>query len=406
MFLFALLLVAALAIYVMSPDDRRRLVRAVAEPLRHTGALAGLWRLGRDDAFQAALRARVRWPLVTYALVTANVAVFVMMLAGAGALDDPATLVAWGGNFGPDTTGGERWRVLTSIFVHRGVLHLLVTVAALVQLGLLLERVVGPFTFGTMVLAAGVFGSIVSSAAAPMSVVVGAPGAVFGLYGLLVAAALRGLLPGTAVRIPLKELARLAPVAAMFVLYFMASGEPSITARAGLCAGLIGGLALTRSIRDQGARLRRFAALGTATAAIVMMSAMALRAVTDIRPAIATVVADEERTAAIYDAVVVRFTRGRMTSRELAQVIDGSILPDLQRARERVGALVDVHAADALLVAETQEYLRLRHDGWRRRAEALRKGSMQHLREADKTEQASLQVFERVKSAIGSRTAK
>jgi membrane associated rhomboid family serine protease len=400
MFLFALLLVAALAIYVMSPDDRRRLVRAVAEPLRNAGALAGLWRLGRDDAFQAALRARVRWPLVTYALVAANVAVFAMMLAGPGALDDPATLVAWGGNFGPHTTGGERWRVLTSIFVHRGVLHLLVTVAALVQLGLLLERVVGPFTFGTMVLAAGVFGSIVSSAAAPMSVVVGATGAIFGLYGLLVAAALRGLLPGTAVRIPLRELARLAPMAAVFVLYFLASGEPSITAKAGLCAGLIGGLALTRSIRDQGARLRRFAALGTATAAIVMMSAMALRAVTDIRPAIAAVVADEERTAAIYDAVVVRFTNGRMTARELAQVIDGNILPDLRRARERVDALIDVPAEEVSLVAAAQEYLRLRQDSWRARAQALRTNNMHGLRNADETAQASLRVFERIASAV------
>jgi membrane associated rhomboid family serine protease len=337
---------------------------------------------------------------VTYALVAANVAVFVMMVADPGALDDPATLVAWGGNFGPRTTDGERWRVLTSIFVHRGVLHLLVTVAALVQLGLLLERVVGPFTFGTMVLAAGVFGSIVSSAAAPMSVFVGATGAVFGLYGLLVAAALRGLLPGTAVRIPLVELARLAPVAAAFVLYFLASGEPSITAKAGVCAGVVGGLALTRSIRDRGTRLRRFAALGTATAAIVMMSAMALRAVTDIRPAITAVVGDEERTAAIYDAVVVRFTKGRMTARELAQVIDGSILPDLQRARERVDALVDVPAEDAALVAAAQEYLRLRHDSWRARAEALRKNNMRGLRNADETAQASLRVFETISSAV------
>jgi membrane associated rhomboid family serine protease len=373
----------------------------VAEPLRNAGALTRLCRLGRDDAFHAALRARVRWPLVTYALVAANVAVFAMMVAAPGAIDDPATLVAWGGNFGPNTTGGERWRVLTSIFVHRGVLHLLVTVAALVQLGLLLERVVGPFTFGTMVLAAGVFGSIVSSAAAPMSVVVGATGAVFGLYGLLVAAALRGLLPGSAVRVPLMELARLAPVAAVFVLYFMASGEPPITAKAGLCAGLIGGLALTRSVRDQGARLRRFAALGTATAAIVMMSAMALRAITDVRPVIASVVADEQRTAAVYDAVVVRFTNGRMTARELARVIDGNILPDLERARARVDALVDVPAEHASLVAAAQEYLRLRRDSWQARAEALRANHLHGLRKADETARAALRAFESLAAAVG-----
>jgi membrane associated rhomboid family serine protease len=400
MFLFALCVVAALAFYISSPEDRLRLFRSIAGPFRNVRALAWLWSAGRDDAFYEGLRARVRWPLVTYALVTVNVAVFIMMLAGTGALDDPSTLVAWGGNFGPRTTGDERWRVLTSIFVHRGVLHLLVTVGALVQLGLVLERVVGPFTFGTMVLTSGVFGSIVSSAAAPMTVFVGATGAVFGLYGLLVAAALRGLTQRTAVRIPLMVLARLAPIAVVFVLYFLESGEPSVTAKAGLSAGLIGGIALTRSIRDHGARLRRFAVLGTATAGIVMISAMALRAVTDVRPAIEAVVADEERTAAVYDAVVTRFTNGRMTARELAQIIDTSVVPDLERARERLEVLADVPVEDAVIVAQAREYLRLRVDSWRARAEALTRNNLHGLRNADETAQASLRMFETVKSAV------
>lgn len=400
MFLFALLLVAGLALYVMSPAERLRLFRSVAEPVRRTLGPAGMYRLDRNDLRDDRLRARMRWPLVTCVFAAANVAVFVMMLSGAGALDDPATLVAWGGNFGPRTTGGERWRVVTSIFVHRGALHLLVTVAALVQLGVILERVAGPFTLGTMFIAAGVLGSIMSAAAEPMSVFVGATGAVFGLYGLLLAAAFRGLVQRTAVPIPLAVLARLVPVAAVFVLYCLAAGEASITAKAGLCTGVVGGLALTRSVRDEGARLRRFAALGAATAAIVVMSAMALRAVTNVRPEIAAVVANEERAAAAYDAAVLRFTNGRLTARELAQVIEQTIVSQVRHADERMRALVDVPAADAVLVADTQEYLRLRQESWRVRAEALRTRNMQRLREADETEQASLRVFERVRSAV------
>jgi len=400
MFLFALLLVAALAFYFMSPEERLRLARSVMGWLRKSGAVAAILRAGRDEAFYAGLRARIRWPLVTYALAVANVAVFVMMLTGAGAFDDPATLVAWGGNFGPRTTGGERWRVVTSIFVHRGLLHLLVTVAALVHVGLVLERVVGPFTFGMMFLAAGVLGSIMNVAAAPIGVFVGATGAVFGLYGLLIAAAFRGLLQHTAVRIPLMALARLAPVAALFVLYCLTAGDPSVSAKVGLCTGIVGGIALTRSVRDYGARLRRFAALGTATAAIVLMSAMALRAVTDVRPEIGTVVADEERTASAYAGAVARFTRGRMNARELAHVIEQTIIPDLQRGRARVAALAAVPAADAILVAETLEYLRLRQDGWRARADALRNSNMRQLGEADEIEQASLRVFERLRSTV------
>ncbi|MDQ3349011.1 MAG: rhomboid family intramembrane serine protease, partial [Acidobacteriota bacterium] len=326
--------------------------------------------------------------------------IFLMMLASPGALGDPATLVAWGANYGPRTTGGELWRVFTSTFVHRGVLHLLVNVAALVQLGLLLERVVGPFTFGTIFFAAGVLGSIIIAAAAPMSVVNGSAAAVFGLYGLLCAAALRGVLQDTAVRIPLAMLKRLAPVAALFALYCVVTGEPSIAAKVGLSTGVVGGIMLTRSVPGYGARHRRFAGLGAATAAIVLMSAMSLRAVTNVRPEIAVVVANEERTAAAYDAAVLRFRKGLMTTRELAQVIDQTIVPDVQRAAQRVSALADVPAEDATLVADAQEYVRLRQESWRVRAEGLRKGNMPILREADKAEQASLQAFERLRSAV------
>ena len=41
----------------------------------------------------------------------------VAMLLGPDALGSPDAMLAWGGSFGPRTTGDERWRVLTSIFV-------------------------------------------------------------------------------------------------------------------------------------------------------------------------------------------------------------------------------------------------------------------------------------------------
>lgn len=400
MFLFALLVIAGVALYFMSPDERLQLLRKVAGLLQRALNVASARRRGGVDPFNAELRARVRWPVVTFVLAAASLAIFLMMLPSPGALGDPATLVAWGANYGPRTTGGELWRVFTSTFVHRGVLHLLVNVAALVQLGLLLERVVGPFTFGTIFFAAGVLGSIIIAAAAPMSVVNGSAAAVFGLYGLLCAAALRGVLQDTAVRIPLAMLKRLAPVAALFALYCVVTGEPSIAAKVGLSTGVVGGIMLTRSVPGYGARHRRFAGLGAATAAIVLMSAMSLRAVTNVRPEIAVVVANEERTAAAYDAAVLRFRKGLMTTRELAQVIDQTIVPDVQRAAQRVSALADVPAEDATLVADAQEYVRLRQESWRVRAEGLRKGNMPILREADKAEQASLQAFERLRSAV------
>jgi rhomboid protease GluP len=395
MFLLVLLVLGGVVLYFMKPEERLALLHKAAA-LRHGLDLARRGRVSRDDPFYAELRARTGRPLVTCCLAAALVAVFVMMLAGRGALADPATLVAWGASFGPRTTLDERWRLFTSMFVHRGVLHVLVNVAALIQLGIVVERVVGPFTFGLTFFTAGVLGTIMSAAAAPMSIVSGSAGAVFGVYGLLFAAVLRGWLQRSAVRIPLSTLARLIPVTLLFLLYCVATGEPSITAKVGLCAGLVSGITLTRSIPEYGARLRRFAALGAATAGVILLSAMSLRAVTDVRPEIAAVVADEERAAASYDAAVAQFRTGRVTARDLAQLIDGTILPGVQRARARVTALAHVPPDDVHVVADAQEYLRLREESWRVRAAGLRASNAGALKQAERIERASLQVFDRL----------
>ena len=73
------------------------------------------------------------------------------------------------------------------MFVHTGTFQLLVNCAALVQLGLILERLVGHVTFAAVYVAAGVLASIVSLSDYPMAISSGASGAIFGLYGLLLA---------------------------------------------------------------------------------------------------------------------------------------------------------------------------------------------------------------------------
>jgi rhomboid protease GluP len=399
MFLLVLLLLAGVGVYVMTPAERERLLRHLAGWAQRALGLARTYRVPGDDPFYAELRMRMRWALVTYAIAAVSATTFILALIGTGALDDPETLVAWGGNFGPRTTNGERWRILTSVFMHRGVLHLLVNLVVLVQLGLILERMVGRFTFGTIFLAGGALGSIASGAASPMSVSVGMTTAVFALYGLLGATVIRGLGQPHALRIPMRVLARMAPAAIVFALYAVASGEPALTAQVGLCAGLVGGVTLTRGDRDEAVRLRRVAALGAVTATIVLIAAMSVRAVTDVRPEIARVITNEERTAAVYDTAVAQFRIGRATTNQLAQIIDETILPSLQDARDRVAALVNVPPADAALVADAQEYLRLREEGWRARAAALRSRSMPALREADTAERAAMQHFDSLKSA-------
>ncbi|WP_426490770.1 rhomboid family intramembrane serine protease [Hymenobacter sp. 102] len=103
-----------------------------------------------------------------------------------------ATLVQWGSNFSPLTLPGQPWRLLTSVFLHGGVGHLLMNMASLVFLGLLTERLTGPRRLLLIYLLCGVAGSLASLWWHAQGVnSVGASGAIFGLYGLLLATLLR-----------------------------------------------------------------------------------------------------------------------------------------------------------------------------------------------------------------------
>ena len=122
-----------------------------------------------------------------------------------------------------------------------------------------------------------------------------------------------------------------------------------------------------------------------AAAALVMVAvAMPLRGVVDIGPQIAQVVAIEDQTIGPYRAAVDRYRKGRIKVQALTELINGTIMPQLHDARLRVEALDGVLVEHQPLVGSAAEYLRLREDSWRLRAEALRAGSTQALREADK----------------------
>ena len=79
---------------------------------------------------------------VTISLIAVNVAVFVAMaIAGAGIMEpDGRVHVAWGSNLGPVTLDGEWWRLATSVFLHFGVIHLLLNMWVLYVNGQLAER--------------------------------------------------------------------------------------------------------------------------------------------------------------------------------------------------------------------------------------------------------------------------
>ena len=386
MTLVVLIVLGGYALYVLSPEERTQLRRAVLLAIRELKASA-THRRPECDAFREALRVRTPWVLVTPALIALNVTVFVVMLRGGGALSAPQTLAAWGGNFGPLTTNGGWWRLVASMFVHSGMLHLLVNIAALIQIGLILERLVGPWVVATVYITAGTLASLVSLSAHTVAVTVGASGAIFGLYGLLLASSIWGLFPRSSVTIPLHTLKRLGPAAAVFVLYSMASDHLQFLAElTGLVAGFVWGLVLARGVSHRKPEPRWAAAAMAATVVIAVASAFSLRGIADVKPEMERVVALEDRTVRAYQTAAEGFRKGRITAEALALLIDRTIMPELQAADARVKALEKVPLEHQPLVASAEEYLRLRSESWRLRAEVLRKTNMPTPHEAGRTD--------------------
>jgi membrane associated rhomboid family serine protease len=129
---------------------------------------------------------------VTATLVALNVAVFIAMvmtgssLWGSGQLLDQAQLIRWGANWGPGIHQGQYWRLLTSMFLHIGVLHLAFNMWAFWNLGQLTEVLVGRWRFLTIYLLSGIAGSALSYWLRP-GLSAGASGAIFGIAGALIA---------------------------------------------------------------------------------------------------------------------------------------------------------------------------------------------------------------------------
>ena len=121
-------------------------------------------------------------------LLNLNLLLFgLMVLSGVSAHEpNPHALVQWGSNVSSLTLHGQPWRLVSSQFVHAGLTHLAMNMLSLWLLGVLLEARVGGLRLTLVYLASGVGGGLASLWYHSDGVnSVGASGAIFGLYGLL-----------------------------------------------------------------------------------------------------------------------------------------------------------------------------------------------------------------------------
>jgi rhomboid protease GluP len=126
----------------------------------------------------------------TYALVAHNVAAYIWV-AFTGGFGDTNSLIAHGALYGPLVARGEYWRIVTSAFLHGGLMHIGLNMFALVQVGTYLETLVGSVRMLAIYTIALIGSGIAVFLFSPNDVTVGASGAIFGIFGALVAIGLR-----------------------------------------------------------------------------------------------------------------------------------------------------------------------------------------------------------------------
>jgi membrane associated rhomboid family serine protease len=137
-------------------------------------------------------------PVVTYVLIAVNVLAFLGSLAGGGAVATRGggSVIDNGALFGPDIANGEYWRLVTSGFLHAGLIHIAFNMYLLYILGTLLEPALGRGRFIVLYFTSLLGGSLGALAIQPDSLTVGASGAVFGLMaGAVVMMRARGFDP-------------------------------------------------------------------------------------------------------------------------------------------------------------------------------------------------------------------
>jgi rhomboid protease GluP len=327
--------------------------------------------VAQRDAFNQALESIHARSVVTPALVSLNCLVFLWTaLLGGGFLEpNPIELTQLGSNFGPFTLDGQWWRLLSSLFMHFGVLHLGLNMVALFQLGRITERLFGSAYFLALYLLSGLCGALASLVMHPTVNSAGASGAVFGVIGALLAFIFK---PGT--RPPLRAATDIPDILIVlgFTVYSLAngllhSGIDNSAHIAGLLSGFALGWGLARPL-EVGGRRRPVPRL--ATAAAVALAALFTLSWPLIHPGriksaewhfrheYELFTCDSRRALAAQSILDRLVSTGRITRREWGERVVRDVLPKWETAKNRFASVqLPAESTLALLPGQITDYL-------------------------------------------------
>jgi len=126
--------------------------------------------------------------IATYILISLNVAAYLVLAFLSKDLFAIGTgpLVTMGAQVGALIENGEYWRIFTAMFLHVGILHIAMNMLSLFFIGPTVELLYGKWRYLLIYLVTGIVAGVASEFTIPnMVVVVGASGAISGIFGAL-----------------------------------------------------------------------------------------------------------------------------------------------------------------------------------------------------------------------------
>jgi membrane associated rhomboid family serine protease len=206
--------------------------------------------------------------LVTKILIGVNLAIYLVTAVQGNGLNQP------GGKlfrdwllYGPAVHHGDWWRLVTSMFLHGFILHIVFNMVALWYIGGPVEQYLGRLRFVLLYFVSGLAGSAGALVTTPNGFTVGASGAIFGVLGamLILEWNMTGRFGGAAATM----------IALNLVFNFAYNGAGGNISIGGHVGGLIGGILVTVAFANFGRGHAAYGKVGPRSIAGVVIVAVA-----------------------------------------------------------------------------------------------------------------------------------
>jgi rhomboid protease GluP len=331
----------------------------------------------------------------TTALIGVNVAVYLVMVGKGVSPTAPSTeaLLRFGANYEPLVKHGEMWRVVTSTFVHVGIVHLVMNMAALWSVGRIMEPMCGWLDMVLLYVLTGVSGSLTGMIVHPLIVSAGASGAIFGLFGALTGAVIasRMSMP-VAVRVALLKYA--LTFTAVNLVYGLTQENIDLAAHVGgFVVGVPIGIALFAGTGvGRAAPLRRKALVAVSVIALQAVVAARVPAVDDWFGEFKRITSLEGDNVAAYNDAAAKLNASKISADEFSRTVEGLLAPwDQERAKLLSLKLPKTERARAESFAK---YMSLRAESWRLRAAGARNHDAAVIKNASLKEESALEALQ------------